>query len=483
MKLFSVEQIREIDRRTLEEQGLTEEELVERVGGCLLDRMLVDGLDRERRYVVLCGPGNNGGDGLALARRMRMCGLRPQVYVVGGSKYDMGDAVRVVSEEQLPSVEDLQGAVVIDALLGTGANRKLEGMFAAVEERVKTWHAQETGKGRLIAIDVPTGDLQADVTLTIEMPKLSMLVDKVAQSGTIEVVKVGLSQSAMRELETPYRLVTSTDIEEMTRRHPRRVDGNKGNYGHVMLIGGSRGMAGAMQLAVGAGLRSGAGKVTAYAPDGVCEKLQVTQPEAMAVYGGEGTCLTEALTLEQGKYSAIGIGPGMGQDERTARILGEQMAQAKRAEVPIVVDADALNLMAKHKEWMDEMVKGSVLTPHPKEWERLCGVDCHKRGEQIEKAREVARAKGLTIVLKGHYTAVVNERGEVWFNHTGNDGMAKGGSGDVLTGLIAGLLAQGYSGEEAAVVGVYKHGLAGDKAREEKGVYAMTAGDLLRNLQ
>ncbi|MCD8310222.1 MAG: NAD(P)H-hydrate dehydratase, partial [Prevotellaceae bacterium] len=284
-------------------------------------------------------------------------------------------------------------------------------------------------------------------------------------------VDIGLSRECIETMESDWQLMEAEEMPSLLK--PRGKFTHKGNYGRALLIAGSQGMAGASVMAAGACLRSGVGLLTLHVP--FCNNfiVQTAVPEATTQIDGSDTCFSMAVDTEE--FQAVAIGPGLGRLPETEEALLEQIDDCR---VPMVVDADALNLLEGHRSYLGHLPQGSILTPHPKELERLVG-KCQNSYERLMRAVELAGKSGAHIILKGAYTAVISPTGKCWFNPTGNEGMAKGGSGDVLTGILLALLAQGYDAETAARLGVYVHGLAGDIAKRKRGNIGMTAGDLI----
>lgn len=275
------------------------------------------------------------------------------------------------------------------------------------------------------------------------------------------------------------------DIDNTSLTLPaRNADANKGDFGNALLVGGSKGMAGAIILATKACLRGGVGKVYALATDKVCDCLQIATPEAICVYVGKDLTDDANATLlhhDLSAYTSVAIGPGLGLTDDTRHALPLLLRRLRQKDTPtrVILDADALNILAQHSDWPTLIPPQCVLTPHPKEWQRLSGVNASQRELQIEKARELALQNGFTVVLKGHETFIAFADGSAAINHTGNHGMAKGGSGDVLTGLLASLLAQPIDFQTAVCAAVYLHGRAGDYAMENLHPRAMTASDII----
>jgi NAD(P)H-hydrate epimerase len=292
--------------------------------------------------------------------------------------------------------------------------------------------------------------------------------------GEWELLDINLSQEGIENNFTSWHLTEESDIKKLIK--PRKRFAHKGNYGHALLIAGSYGMAGASVLAAKACLKTGVGLLTVHIPLKNNDILQTAVPEAMAQHDMHENYFTTPVYPDS--YTSIAIGPGLGQSEETAAALMEQI---KLCQEPIVLDADALNIIAEHRQILPSIPKGSILTPHPKELERLVG-KCESSFARMIKARDLATNCKIHIVLKGAYTIVVTPEGNCFFNPTGNPGMATAGSGDVLTGVLLSLLSQGYTSEEACKLGVYLHGLAGDIAKEKLGERGLTSGDIADNI-
>ena len=317
--------------------------------------------------------------------------------------------------------------------------------------------------------------IQADMTLTLQLPKLSFLFPENQKViGRLKVLDIRLSREGIEKIDANYTLLEENDIRpRMLKRNPHA---HKGNMGNALIIAGSYGMGGASVLATKACLRAGAGKVTTHTPKRNSIILQISVPEAIIQFDREETTFSEAVETED--FNAVGIGPGLGTSEQTAVAI---IAQLRRTQCPIVADADAINILANHRAWLQQLPKGIIMTPHPKEFDRLEG-RCTDSFERLMKARDLAERLQAYIVLKGHHTSLCLPDGHIIFNTTGNAGMATAGSGDVLTGIITGLLARGYSREDACIVGMYLHGLAGDIAAQALGVESVIASDLIQYL-
>ncbi|MFI5149180.1 MAG: NAD(P)H-hydrate dehydratase [Bacteroidia bacterium] len=488
MKILSSGQIAEADLFTVAHEPIASIDLMERAALAFVKRIqLFDFIHPATVFRVFCGPGNNGGDGLAIARLLSEKNYKIFIHILPSEKYSpdfelnrqrisASGAIRIA--EVLAEEAGGEQTVIIDALFGTGLNKPVTGLAAEWIE----W--MNKSKHRVVAVDIPSGlfaDSEAEKgnavvhathTLTFQQPKLSFFfADHAPYVGFFHVLDIGLDKGFIASLKTPYTYADGDVAKELL--NPRPKFSHKGMYGHALLVAGSYGKAGAAALAVKACLRSGAGLVTALVPACAVSVLQTLAPEAMLVPDEEEKFVASPVHLDN--YTVVGAGPALGLEKQTQHMLKVLIQQSGG---PMVLDADALNILAENKTWLSFLPAGSILTPHPKEFERLCG----KKGSsfsRFEWQKELSIKYGVYIVLKGAHTSVSCPDGQVFFNASGNPGMAKGGSGDVLTGLITGLLAQGYVPHEAAVLGVYLHGLAGDMAASHLSMEAMTAGDII----
>ena len=480
-----------MDAYTIENEPVSSIDLMERASRALA-RAMSERWSAETPFTVFAGPGNNGGDALAVSRLLAERGCRVEVYLFNTKGTLSPDCE--TNKERLAGVAGIDfheittqfvppvltaEHVVVDGLFGSGLNKPLSGGFAAVVKYINTSPAT------VVAIDVPSGlmgedntyniqanIIRADLTLSLQLPKLAFLFAENAPFvGEWQLLDFGLSEEAIEEKETDFALTEHEDVASMLK--PRGKFAHKGNFGRALLIAGSQGMAGASVLAARACLRSGVGLLTVHIP--FCNNfiVQTSVPEAMTEIDINDVRFSCATDTDD--YQAVGIGPGLGKAGDTEAALLEQI---ESCQTPMVVDADALNLLGEHRSYIGRLPKGSILTPHPKELERLVG-KCQNSYERLTKARELARSAGVHILLKGAYSVIIAPSGKCWFNPTGNPGMATGGSGDVLTGVVLALLAQGYDAETAARMAAYVHGLAGDIACKKHGVMGMTAGDIV----
>ncbi|HHU99175.1 MAG TPA: NAD(P)H-hydrate dehydratase [Bacteroidales bacterium] len=493
MKIFTSAEIREIEAATIRLEPVTPAGLMERAATALFQQVK-DIVAPERKINVFAGPGNNGGDGLVLARLLHEDGYVVRVFVIETGSARSSELnlnaerlersgiipVTITDPGQVPAI--WRDEVIIDAIFGTGLRKSPSGVAAGVIQRIN-----ETG-AFVISVDVPSGlfcednqdsdrdsIVRASKTLTFQFPKLSfMFAGNGIYTGEWEVIDIGLHTDTISSMATPCHYVLRETVRPMIRK--RNKFDHKGTYGHALLIAGSYGKAGAATLSAGAALRSGAGLVTVHTPSSAVLALQAALPEAM-VSPDSGTGNVTALP-DLKPYNAIGVGPGLGTDPDTASVLRELL---KNISVPLILDADALNIIAQNREWLDLLPPLTVLTPHPGEFRRLTGTTSTDF-RLVQEQREFAVRYRCVVVLKGAHTSVALPDGTLFFNSTGNPGMATGGSGDVLTGIITSLLAQGYDPSDAAVAGVYLHGLSGDIALRIHSEEAVIAGDILMNI-
>lgn len=495
MKIFTAAQIHELDKYTIENEPIESIDLMERAAKALT-RAIMDEYSSLMPVIVFAGPGNNGGDALAVARMLAENNYTVTVYLfnVNGklsndcavNKVRLMDNRRVknfieVRQEFDPPVLE-EGMLIIDGMFGSGLNKPLAGGFASLVKYINSSAAT------VVSIDVPSGlmtedntynvranIIHADLTLTLQHVKLAFLFkENQPYVGRLKVLDIRLSKEGIQKLDANYTMLEENDVRQLIQ--PRSAFAHKGDMGHALLIAGSYGMGGAAVLAAKACLRSGCGKLTVHSPKKNNMVLQMSVPEAIIQLDREETTFSEPIDTEE--YHVVGIGPGIGTSEQTAIAM---ISQIRRSQCPIVADADALNMLGTHRSWMQQLPKGMILTPHPKELDRMEG-NCADSYERLVKASNLAERIQGYVILKGHYSALCMPDGHVIFNSTGNAGMATAGSGDVLTGIITGLLARGYKQAEACLLGMYLHGLAGDIAAKELGEESLIASDLIQYL-
>lgn len=491
MKIFNVEQIRAMDAYTIDHEPITSIDLMERASQAFV-RWFCNQYVNTRPIAVFCGKGNNGGDGLAIARILSGCGYDVQVFIVEYTLNASDDfrrnlsrldnhltPRRIQSENDLPQLP--KQIVCIDALLGSGLSRPVDGLLSIVIKHLNAL------PNRLIAVDIASGlytdqpNEPSDViikpgyTITFQLPKLALMLPQNAEyAGEWHVVDIGLSADYIANTKTPFYLTDKSEAEK--RIKPRQKFSHKGTYGHAVLLAGSYGKMGAAVLSGRACLRAGVGLLTMHVPACGYEIAQISVPEAMTTIDDAEKHISKVPDLASA--TAIGIGPGVGQDAATVKALEKILEQAK---VPLIIDADALNILSTNRHLLYKLPANTILTPHPKEFQRLAGESSNEY-ERLEKAQAFSAKYKVIICLKGANTAVVLPNGEVHFNSTGNPGMATGGTGDVLTGIITSLLAQKYTPTDAAILGVYQHGFAGDRAAEARGQTALIASDVIEHL-
>jgi NAD(P)H-hydrate epimerase len=492
VKIFSAQQIKAWDQYTIEHEPVASVGLMERAAQKCVNWLLENKIPLQQ-VKIFCGKGNNGGDGLAIARLLIEQGFGVIVYILEFGKLGSDDfqsnlqrlhhlpvdIVFIQSADHFPIIE--KDAIVIDALYGSGLNKPLDGLSADLVQHINKSNAI------IIAIDLPSGlfmdasskghtVIKAQHTLTFQCYKLALLVAENAPFiGEVHVLDIGLHPDFLKKETAAFSLVEEDLIKALFK--PRNRFAHKGHFGHALIVGGSYGKTGALVLAAKACLRSGAGLVTAYIPTSCYQIIQATVPEAMAIMDDAKHFISH-LPNEVEKFSVIGLGPGLGTEKETQKAIIKLIQLVQK---PIVLDADALNCLSLNKEVLSSLPSNSILTPHPKEFERLFGA-CNNDFERIEIAQQKAIELKLIIVLKGHHTLIALPGGEAYFNTTGNAGMAKGGSGDVLTGMITAFVSQGYTPTNAALLGVYLHGLAGEFAAHALSMEAMLPTDLIQFL-
>ena len=492
MKILKADQIRSWDQYTIEHEPIASIDLMERAATKCFE-WLDDNGWFVHPFAVFCGKGNNGGDGLAIARMLAIGGCKVSVYILEfghrGTEdfqtnlaklhlYPSVDIHFIQDENSFPLLA--KETAVIDALFGSGLTRPPDGITSSLID-----HINNSGC-TVIAIDVPSGMsvdqssrenkiIKANYTLSFQCYKLAFLVaENAAFIGVVVILDIGLLPDFPGSLETNFELIDKPIIRTIYK--PRSRFAHKGNFGHAMIIAGSYGKIGAAVLSAKACLRSGVGLLTCYIPKCGYEILQTALPEAMAMTDANSSIITK-IDDDVLKYDSIGIGPGLGTASETRTEVGELLCIYEK---PMAIDADALNGLSMEKK-LPSLPPGSILTPHPKEFERLFG-EGKDDFERIEKALNNAKLLNCLIVLKGHHTFIACPNGKGYFNNTGNAGMATAGSGDVLTGMITSVLAQEYSSEDASILAVYLHGLAGDIAAKEISQEAMIAGDIIDNI-
>ena len=496
MKIFTGTQIKELDKFTIENEPVASIDLMERAAKAIV-RVLREEWDNRTPFVVFAGPGNNGGDALAVARLMAEAGYKVTAFLfnVNGKLSDdcATNKQRAMECKRIKAFTEVvvdfdppeltAETVVIDGLFGAGLNKTLSGGFASLVKYINQSPA------KVVSIDLPSGLMtednthnvkahivRADLTLTLQQKKLAMFFEDNQQFlGRLRVLDIRLSPDFIAQTDTKYQVLEEADVRSRMLKRGDFV--SKRLMGHALIVAGSYGMAGAAVLAGRACMRSGVGKLTVCTPRRNYDVMQISLPEAILSTGKEDYFFTEPLDTEH--YDAVGMGPGLGQHEDTAIAL---ISQIRRTQCPMVIDADALNILASHKAWMQQLPQNLILTPHVGEFDRLGNRGSEGDYDRLSKALDLAQHLQAYILLKGHFSALCLPSGKVYFNPTGNAGMATAGSGDVLTGIITGLLARGYNREDACIVGMYLHGLAGDLAAKQLGKESLMAGDIVSYL-
>lgn len=440
---------------------------------------------------IFCGKGNNGGDGLAIGRMLLQEGYRVAFYILEFGKPGSDDfqvnlqRLHQMGTTTIHFLQDVntfppisRNDLLIDALYGSGLNKPLEGLAAALVQ-----HINHSG-APIVSIDLPSGlymdksakgnpVITATYTLTFECYKTALLVqENAAFVGKVQVLSIGLHPEFLENLTAPTRFLDEKMIRQLYK--PRNRFAHKGSFGHALLVAGSYGKIGAAVLATKACLHTGAGLTTVLVPQCGYTVLQATAPEAMTLTDTNREHLS-TLPDNIERFDTIGFGPGLGTHPDTQNLVRFLLRRYNR---PMVVDADGLNILAANKELLPQLPAGSILTPHPKEFDRLFGEHLTDF-DRLQTAKDRSAELNLLIILKGHHSFIVTPAGEYFFNSTGNAGMAKGGTGDVLTGMLAALLAQGYKPAEAALLGVYLHGWAGDVAAKKHSMEAMLPSHLV----
>jgi ADP-dependent NAD(P)H-hydrate dehydratase / NAD(P)H-hydrate epimerase len=490
MKILPVEKIREADAFTIKHEPIASIDLMERAAHQCY-RWIRKKTNRLQQVILFCGPGNNGGDGLVVARLLAKKDYQVKVVIVRFTdkfsedfstnldrleKMDEVNIVHLTEDDKLPEIET--DSIVVDAIFGSGLTRPVKGFPGKV-----IGHINQSGAAT-IAIDAPSGlfsdehtdsnagaVIEADYTLTFQYPKFSFLFPENEKFvGQWHVLPIGLLDEFTDQVEVKNFMVQRRDAGELLKQRGRFA--HKGHFGHALLIAGGYGKMGAAVLASKATLRAGAGLVTAHVPKAGNPVIQTAVPEAMVSIDEDETTFSKPPELSP--YNAIGIGPGIGTSKQTQQAV-KLLIQNSGA--LLLFDADAINILSENKTWLSFVPQQSIFTPHPKEFERLFGKTSNDF-ERNKKQREYSMLHKVYIVLKGAYTCVSTPEGKCFFNTTGNSGMATGGSGDVLTGIILGLLAQNYHPQEACMLGVYLHGLAGDIAAKKHSQQGMIAGDI-----
>ncbi len=486
MKILSAEQIRQADQYTIKNEPIASIDLMERASTVFVEWFIAK-FDPKHPVKIFCGTGNNGGDGLAISRLLTDRGYRTQVFVIGDKNKGSADFTINLGRFNAPvhSIESQadfpilpSDAILVDGIFGSGLTRSVEGLYGELIN-----HLNQSDRMR-VAIDIPSGlfadrlssgnIVKADYTISFQLPKLALLLpENYSNVGIWEAVDIGLNQEFIESQDTSYYFIHSADVSRKLKK--RSKYDHKGTYGKALIISGSFGKIGAAVLSSRAALRSGLGLLTVHTPGCGYNALQTAVPEAMVITDVNSDVIT---SITEFNFDAIGLGPGLGKDTKTVRAVADFLEEYNG---PLVVDADGLNILSENRELLQLLPENSVLTPHPGEFRRLVG-SWQNDFDRLDKQRQFSKDFDVLVALKGAHTSISTPKGDVYFNSTGNPGMATAGSGDALTGIVTALLAQGYQAEDAAISGVYLHGLAGDLASLKKGESGMIATDIIECL-
>ncbi|MBQ9640783.1 MAG: NAD(P)H-hydrate dehydratase [Bacteroidaceae bacterium] len=495
MKILSAVQLRQLDTYTIEHAPISSLDLMERASKAFVNELIAH-WPTNTPVKIFAGSGNNGGDALAVARLLAENGygdVSVFLFNIGekmsedckANKLRLQKYAEVKLEEittQFTPPQLTEADLVIDGLFGTGLSRPLNGGFASVVKYINA------SPSTIVSIDVPSGlmcedntynvmnhIIKANYTYTFHCPKLAFLFpENETYCGVWKVLDIGILDPDDETSATTYFLSERTEIKALLKSRSRFA--HKGSMGHAALVAGKKGMAGAAVLASKACMRAGVGKLTLRTPEANLPVVQMAIPEVVVDVDPDPVCFSH--TFDTSEYEALGIGPGIGTELQTTQTFIEQVSQTK---CPVVIDADALNIIGSHRGWLTQLPRNCILTPHKKELFGLISSTSNSF-EELERTRELAVRQHIYIVIKGAFSAICTPEGMVYFNPTGNPGMATAGSGDVLTGIILALLAQGYAPEAAARLGVYLHGLAGDIAAEQLGYESLIASDMIDSL-
>jgi NAD(P)H-hydrate epimerase len=493
MKIFTSAQVREIDKMTMQSEPITSIRLMERAS-IQFTNWFTDRFDKSQSVVVFAGWGNNGGDALAISRMLIERHYDVKVFLLSAGTQLSADCnlnlerLKVYTEpvifdsqsvKNLPDISKTK--IIIDGIFGSGLNRPVKGLPAIIIR-----HINENASC-VVSIDIPSGlsgednrsknsknIIKASYTVTFEFPFLSFFIAENEKFiGELNIIPIGLHPDTIEKTETSYHILRLETIREIL--IPRKKFSHKGTYGHALVISGRYGMMGAAVLSVKASIRGGAGLTTAFIPRSGCNIMQATVPEALIQMDKSSEIFSRIPDLSG--FQAVACGPAIGQSHVTAEALHELILNTS---VPLILDADALNILSEHNDWLEHLPSGSVLTPHPKEFDRLAGISTDSYSRHL-KQLEFTRRYNVILIIKGAHTMISSPDGKCYLNTTGNPGMATGGMGDVLTGLLVSLIAQGYDSLNASLIAVFIHGLAADIALESSSMEALIAGDVIEN--
>ncbi|MDL2262782.1 NAD(P)H-hydrate dehydratase [Bacteroidales bacterium OttesenSCG-928-I21] len=495
-KLFKSEQIKFIDNFTIKNESIESINLMERAATNILTCLSKEIDIFKRSFSIICGTGNNGGDGLALARLLCDMKIKTKVVLCNLSSNLSTDCkinlerfeknykgnLFIVTENNLSDIKIDDDDIIIDCLFGSGLSRPIKENYAKIVKLINDKN------NYTISVDMPSGlfgednstndgeIVKADLTLTIQFPPISsMFVENYKYYGNVLTVPIGLSKEAISQTKTNW-YVSDFEYVKSKIKNREKFD-HKGIYGHALIISGSYGKAGAAVLCTRACIKSGAGLVTTHVPTKLVDILQISVPEAMINIDDNDKYFSSYINGIN-NFSAIGIGPGIGTNSETKEALINFLHNNN---IPIVVDADAINILSETNNFKNLLKVGTILTPHPKEFERLFG-KFENSYERLKFMQDFSESTGVIILLKGGISSISLPNRKIYFNTGGNPGMATAGSGDVLTGIITALLAQGYNPADATILGAFIHSAAGNFAKKECGLTTMTATDIINNL-
>ena len=493
-KIFSVEKIREADAYTIKHEPISSADLMERAAKeCFV--WLAQKAKPSQAFAIFCGPGNNGGDGLVIARMLAKANYQVEVYVLNLNDKYAADfhmnlkrlkTVENCNIQFLTSknhiIEDISPqAIIVDAMFGSGLNKNLSGFSELIVQYLNKLPNIK------VAVDMPSGlfadnstvgrgvtIFMADYTISFQFPKLAFLFpENEVFVGEWHVLDIGLSEAYIQNTDTSLYYISSTLVKSLIK--PRSKFSHKGSFGHLLMIAGDAQKMGAALLSSHAALRVGAGLLTLHHPAGA-NHFVMAVPEIMSSPDESALAFTKVPDLSS--FTHIAIGPGLGKRAQTAKAL-KMLIQETNS--PMVFDADAINILSENKTWLSFLPKNSILTPHIGEFNRLAG-EAENDFERLEKGKIFAKKHQVYLVIKGANTMIISPNSNVFFNSTGNAGMATAGTGDVLTGMIAGLLAQSYLPFDAVVIGVFLHGLSADLAVKKIGMPSLMASDIIDNI-
>ncbi len=494
MKLFTTEQIREADQYTIKNEPIASIDLMERAA-TLAFKQIQNNYNTTSTFAIVVGSGNQGGDGLVIARLLHQKGYSVDVFdtllfktyspdfLINRERLKQECGIKIKAFESFTDQYD----VIIDAILGTGINRIITGGLSKIVNTINQC------KSERIAIDIPSGlfsednqlnleqeyasVIKADYTLSFHCPKIAFLFpEHEAFVGHFEVFDIGIHPDFINQTASPFYFTEAKDIQKIWKK--RAIFAHKGTMGHSLLHCGSEEKMGAAILSAKAALRSGLGLLSCLVPSAQIPIINTTIPEAMCIKKN----ISSLKNIQTKLYKSIGIGCGLGCEVTTVEEVSILIKKAKAIKQALLIDADGINILASHKELQKDLPPNSILTPHLKELERLTGKSYSSHYERMQETAEWASQHQVYVLIKGAYSIIVTPQKEFFFNSTGNPGMATAGSGDVLTGIILGLLSQGYTPFEALRIGVYIHGLAADKACENLGQTSLIASDIINYL-